>query len=184
MNPMPKITETDRRSFACEVVCRRVATPCGEALAGFCAEGLCYLGFCIPSCGSTLDDVRRRFPHAAVRFEEGEPLPLDICVGDRALCLVGTPFQRRVWRGLLGIGRGERISYGDFTRRILASEGQRADRRTGLKVRAVAAAIGANPISLVVPCHRVVGADGSMHGYFWGVQLKRRILDDEGGGGL
>lgn len=82
----------------------------------------------------------------------------------------GTPFQQRVWTRLLEIPWGETTSYGDIARRI----GQPA------AVRAVGAANGRNPIPIIVPCHRVVGADGSLTGYGGGLDAKRWLLDHEG----
>ena len=80
-----------------------------------------------------------------------------------------TPFQRRVWAELVGIPFGARATYGDLARRI----GRPA------ASRAVGAANGANPI--VIPCHRVVGSDGSLTGYGGGLPLKRRLLAHEAG---
>ena len=88
---------------------------------------------------------------------------------DVALDAEGTDFQRTVWRGLGAIGYGETISYGELARRI----GQpRA-------VRAIGLANGRNPISIIVPCHRVIGADGSMTGYGGGVERKVFLLAHE-----
>ena len=78
----------------------------------------------------------------------------------------GTPFQRQVWEALLEIPYGETISYGELARRI----GQ------PLAVRAVGAANGRNPLSIVVPCHRVIGADGTLTGYGGGMDRKRLLL--------
>lgn len=78
----------------------------------------------------------------------------------------GTPFQRRVWTALERIPYGETVSYGD----IAAAIGARGS------ARAVGAANGANPLPIVVPCHRVVGADGSLTGYGGGMERKKRLL--------
>jgi len=82
----------------------------------------------------------------------------------------GTEFQRTVWRALRGIPCGETISYAMLARRI----GRPA------AVRAVGLANGANPISIVVPCHRVIGSDGSLTGYGGGLHRKRFLLAHEG----
>ena len=82
----------------------------------------------------------------------------------------GTPFQEAVWRAMRDIPAGETLSYGELARRI----GQPA------AVRAVGAASGANPVALVVPCHRVVGTDGSLTGYGGGLHRKRWLLAHEG----
>lgn len=82
----------------------------------------------------------------------------------------GTEFQRSVWAALLEIPYGRTESYGEVARRI----GRPA------AVRAVGLANGRNPIPIVVPCHRVIGADGSLTGYGGGIDLKRRLLALEG----
>jgi methylated-DNA-[protein]-cysteine S-methyltransferase len=79
-------------------------------------------------------------------------------------------FQRKVWTALLDIPYGATASYGDVARRLGLPPG--ASRAVGL-------ANGANPISVVVPCHRVVGADGSLTGYGGGLERKRHLLDLE-----
>ena len=88
---------------------------------------------------------------------------------DLALRLEGTPFQRRVWAALREIPYGQTRSYGD----VAAAIG-RLDR-----VRAVGAAVGRTPVPIIVPCHRVIGADGSLTGYGGGLQRKRALLDLE-----
>jgi len=85
------------------------------------------------------------------------------------LRMAGTPFQRLVWEGLLGIPFGETMSYAELARRI---------GRSGAS-RAVGAANGRNPISIVVPCHRVIGADGTLTGYGGGLDRKEWLLRHE-----
>ena len=82
----------------------------------------------------------------------------------------GTPFQQQVWQSLCGIGPGRAISYGEVARQI--------GRPTAM--RAVGAAIGRNPISVIVPCHRVLGRDGTLTGYAGGLDRKRFLLQHEG----
>jgi methylated-DNA-[protein]-cysteine S-methyltransferase len=84
----------------------------------------------------------------------------------------GTPFQRRTWQALQGIPAGATVTYGELATRL---------GRPGA-ARAVGSAVARNPISIVVPCHRVVGADGSLTGYAGGVEAKRRLLEVERGG--
>ena len=88
---------------------------------------------------------------------------------DVPLALDGTPFQLRVWRALLEIPYGETTSYGELARRI---ESPRA-------VRAVGLANGRNPVAVIVPCHRVIGADGTLTGYGGGLERKRLLLELE-----
>ncbi|MFN8081103.1 MAG: methylated-DNA--[protein]-cysteine S-methyltransferase [Kineosporiaceae bacterium] len=90
---------------------------------------------------------------------------------DLPLAAVGTVFQRRVWDALLEIPYGRTASYGDIARRL--GLGPAASRAVGL-------ANGANPISIVVPCHRVIGANGTLTGYGGGLERKQFLLDLEG----
>ena len=89
---------------------------------------------------------------------------------DVPLDLHGTPFQRSVWQALLGITPGQTRSYGDIARQVGSPQA----------VRAVGAAVGKNPLSVVVPCHRVIGRDGAITGYAGGVDRKRALLALEG----
>ncbi len=88
-------------------------------------------------------------------------LPLD---------LHGTPFQRAVWQGLLRIDCGHLLSYADLARQLNSPQA----------VRAVGAAVGRNPLSVIVPCHRVIGSNGSLTGYAGGLDRKRALLRLEG----
>lgn len=89
---------------------------------------------------------------------------------DVPLELVGTPFQREVWQALLEIPFGETSTYGAIARRCGRPRA----------VRAVGAAVGRNPVSIIVPCHRVLGSDGSLTGYAGGLPRKRALLTLEG----
>jgi methylated-DNA-[protein]-cysteine S-methyltransferase len=88
---------------------------------------------------------------------------------DLDIDLAGTPFQVAVWQALLDVRYGETASYGEIAREI----GRPA------ACRAVGAANGRNPISIVVPCHRVIGGDGTLTGYGWGTERKAWLLDHE-----
>ena len=83
----------------------------------------------------------------------------------------GTVFQQAVWRALLGIPSGETVTYGELAARLGRPEA----------VRAVAAAVGRNPVSVLIPCHRVLGADGGLTGYAGGLHRKEALLTIEGG---
>ena len=90
------------------------------------------------------------------------------------LHLIGTDFQREVWDILLEIPYGQTVTYGEIARKI-------ADKR-GLKTmsaQAVGGAVGHNRVSVIVPCHRVIGSDGSLTGYAGGIERKIRLLDIE-----
>jgi methylated-DNA-[protein]-cysteine S-methyltransferase len=88
---------------------------------------------------------------------------------DLELLLEGPAFNKKVWRALLDIPFGTTTNYGDLAIKVGAQGA----------ARAVGAANGANPISLIVPCHRVIGADGSLTGYSGGLPLKRELLEHE-----
>ena len=88
---------------------------------------------------------------------------------DLPLVLEGTTFQERVWTALQNIPYGETVSYKVLAERVGSPKA----------VRAVGAANGANPIPIIIPCHRVIGNDGSLTGFGGGIPLKKRLLDLE-----
>ena len=106
-----------------------------------------------PLLRAVADQLTDYFAGRRERFE----LPLD---------LQGTAFQQRVWQALLRIAPGHTCSYGDIAESLGAPAA----------VRAVGGAVGRNPVSVIVPCHRVVGRDGSMTGYAGGLDRKRALL--------
>jgi methylated-DNA-[protein]-cysteine S-methyltransferase len=89
---------------------------------------------------------------------------------DLAVAPVGTPFQLAVWQALRAIPYGETLSYGELAQRLGHANG----------ARAVGLANGANPLPIIVPCHRVIGADGSLTGFGGGLDIKRALLSLEG----
>ena len=111
-----------------------------------------------PVLVQTMAQIGEYFSGCRLAFD----MPLDL-VG-------GTAFQRSVWQALLAIPPGKTASYGEISARI----GHRA------AVRAVGAAIGRNPISIIVPCHRVIGASGALTGYAGGLERKKALLELEG----
>ncbi len=168
-----------RRGGAGEVIRTAFAdSPFGRLLVGTTDKGVCFIGFAEPDA-ALLGDLRRRFPHAEVvaddaalagtvaavlRFIEEPRQALDL-----PLDLRGTAFQQRVWQALRQIPPGETRSYGELAE-ILGNP--RA-------VRAVARSCATNPVPLAVPCHRVIGKDGGLTGYRWGVPRKRALLERE-----
>lgn len=94
----------------------------------------------------------------------------DLTVFDLPMDPQGTEFQQRVWRELLRIGYGETRSYGEIAARL---------GHTNAASRAVGVANGRNPIPIVIPCHRVIGADGSLTGYAGGMERKQTLLELE-----
>jgi AraC family transcriptional regulator of adaptative response/methylated-DNA-[protein]-cysteine methyltransferase len=140
------------------------SSPAGRLLVASTERGICAV-----ELGSSKKDLekrlRGRFPNAELRAERKAP-PLD-SPQDAG----GSPFQRLVWKALRAIPAGTTQTYSQVARRI---------GRPGA-ARAVARACAMNPLALVVPCHRVVGSDGALRGYRWGVELKRRLLAAEAG---
>ena len=152
---------------------RTVDSPIGPlTLAG---EGSVLTHVCMEGQDHLPPDIERwpvddgAFPDAVAQL--GEYFAGERTTFDLELRLEGTEFQRRVWSALLDIPYGETRSYGELA---LAIENPSA-------VRAVGLANGRNPIALVVPCHRVIGADGSLTGYGGGLERKRALLDLERG---
>ncbi len=163
------------------VTIRFVSGQCslGAVLVGWSELGVCAVLFG-DSAEQRLADLRHRFPEA--RLEAGgaecqrELARVLACVdgvgqvSDLELDPQGTPFQRRVWRGIQQIPPGDTASYRHLAEAVEAPGA----------VRAVAHACGANPIAVLVPCHRVVRSDGALSGYRWGVERKRELLRREG----
>lgn len=159
------------------------ASPFGDALAVLNDGRLAGLGFVDPGdAAAGLADFQRRWP--AARFVEDERAAASAV--DRAfdrsqwrsdrplrLVLIGTDFEIRVWETLLRVPLGATTSYSA----VAGSIGR------PLAARAVGAAVGRNPISFVVPCHRVVGKGGALTGYHWGLTRKRAMLGWEAGVG-
>lgn len=119
-----------------------------------------------PDGAEQRSDVLVRTAAQLAEYFAGERRVFDLPLGPR-----GTGFQSKVWRALLRIPYGETCSYGDIARKI----GRPA------AVRAVGAANGRNPIPIIVPCHRVIGANGSLTGYGGGLPAKRWLLEHERG---
>jgi len=112
-------------------------------------------------------------PFADVKRQLEEYFAGERTTFDVPLAPEGAPFEREVWRALEEIPYGETVSYGEIARRV----GQPT------AARAVGTANGRNPIAVIVPCHRVIGADGSLTGYGGGLERKRLLLELERGQG-
>lgn len=134
----------------------------GESL-----RGLHFAAGASPAPGASAD----RAAFASVLAQLGEYFAGARRTFDVPLDLRGSEFQRAVWAALLEIPYGETASYGEIARRV---------GRPG-KARAVGRANGSNPIAVIVPCHRVIGADGTLTGYGGGLERKRLLLDLESG---
>ncbi|HEX5461569.1 MAG TPA: methylated-DNA--[protein]-cysteine S-methyltransferase [Steroidobacteraceae bacterium] len=151
----------------------------GWMLLGATDSGICWLTFGNEP-GAMLEELRAAFPKAHLHNDEERLyswfeavrdfilLPREAL--DLPLDIQGTAFQSRVWRALRDIPLGETRSYREVAVRL----GQPA------AIRAVASACARNHLALLVPCHRVVGADGALAGYRWGIDRKRTLLEREG----
>jgi AraC family transcriptional regulator of adaptative response/methylated-DNA-[protein]-cysteine methyltransferase len=160
-------------------------SPFGSALIMTTEYGLAGLAFADPDAGAAgeeaaLADMAGRWPRAGLVRDEAATAPLARRIFDpkawRAdqplrIVMIGTDFEVRVWEALLKIPVGRATAYSDLARHIGKPKA----------ARAVGAAVGRNPISFVVPCHRVVGRSGSLTGYHWGLTRKRAILGWEAG---
>ncbi|HEY1160528.1 MAG TPA: methylated-DNA--[protein]-cysteine S-methyltransferase, partial [Terracidiphilus sp.] len=142
---------------------------CWLSLAGTKSEAEKTLRAEFPLAELRRDASLSRLVNAAVQFvREGADLPASRSMAD-SLDLRGTVFQLRVWQALRQIPRGQTRSYSQLAREL-------GDPKA---VRAVARACALNRVSVLVPCHRVVGADGALTGYRWGVDRKRKLLAAE-----
>lgn len=115
-------------------------------------------------------------------FEGDKPKPgeLKLALGMASEILpASSQFRREVWKLLLEIPYGEVITYGELARRLAGRRGL-----SGMSPQAVGGAVGHNPLSIIIPCHRVVGTNGSLTGYAGGLEKKRRLLQLEGYVGL
>jgi AraC family transcriptional regulator of adaptative response/methylated-DNA-[protein]-cysteine methyltransferase len=161
---------------------RWTATPIpdGVALVAATERGLCAVR--LGREQATLEsELRAEFPRAALAQDDAGLAELAVLVSDLAagrprpevsglpLDVHATAFRRRVWEALRRIPAGETRSYGQVAAAVGAPDA----------ARAVGAACAANPVAVVVPCHRVVASDGSLHGYAYGLARKRQLLDAE-----
>jgi AraC family transcriptional regulator of adaptative response/methylated-DNA-[protein]-cysteine methyltransferase len=151
-------------------------SPFGTALVMATDRGLAGLAFADPGEErAALADMRSRWPQAQIVENTARTAPLACRIFDsrqwRAeerlrVVLIGTDFELRVWETLLKIPMGRAMSYSEIAAKVGAPKA----------ARAVGAAVGKNPISFVVPCHRVMGKSGAITGYHWGITRKRAML--------
>lgn len=153
-------------------------TPWGDILVASTTQGICFLAF-RTSFRNELDELKQLFPNAL--FEERKEIIHEQAI--RALSglntedlpqlilhIKGTDFQLKVWNELLNIPSGNVVSYLDIARFLGDSNASRA----------VGTAVGKNPVSILIPCHRVLRKDGGLGGYHWGLDRKESLLRHEG----
>ncbi len=156
-------------------------SPLGELVVTFLDGRICHLHFGEDGAETS---ARRFLGHHGIEVRETiiEPIPKEVAEQldayfnkslsrfDLPLTLFGTPFQRLVWDELLKIPFGTTESYSGLSRRIGRPDA----------VRAVGSANGSNPAPLIVPCHRIIGSEGNLRGYAYGIEVKQALLVHEG----
>ena len=156
-------------------------SPFGSALVMATERGLAGLAFADPGEERTaLADMKARWPRAAYVEDSARTAAIARRIFDSSqwqqdkplrVVLIGTDWEVRVWETLLQIPMGRLTTYSDIASKI----------HKPAAARAVGAAVGKNPVSFVVPCHRVVGKSGDLTGYHWGITRKRAMLGWEAG---
>ena len=147
----------------------------GDTLVANTNKGICFIAF--GEKGKSFDELKTHFPNAVFKpvindlqlkaieaINYSEPISRKL-----PLHLKGTDFEMEVWQALLAIPTGETTSYGNIARMIGKPKA----------VRAVASAIGRNPIACLIPCHRIFRTDGKIGGYHWGIDIKMKIIENE-----
>lgn len=160
-----------RRGAGLEICYGWFESPFGEVLAMGTGKGLCGLAF-VEECGrdEAWRDMTNRWPEAQFR---DAPDAISAWVsaafggqGQAALHMIGAPFQIKVWEALLRVPSGHVTTYSDIARAVGNPNA----------VRAVGTAVGRNPVSFLIPCHRALRKSGGLGGYHWGLPVKRAIL--------
>ena len=148
-------------------------TEYAPALIASSPKGVCYIGF--GEKEFMLRDFKKRYAGAIFQEEKAEMHNLALNyirhekVAELPLHISGTDFQLDVWKALIQIPIGNMSSYQDVAK---AAKRPKAVRATG-------SAVGSNPVSCIIPCHRVIRSDGGLGGYFWGLDIKKKMLDAE-----
>ena len=151
-------------------------TPFGKCLIGICEEDICHMSFFRADPETHLEEFRKIWQNPKNRRDDKKTAEvlrnLLFSPGKRppAILLLGTRFQLKVWEKLMEVREGETLSYSE----LAESAG------VPTAVRAVSNAVAGNPVAYLVPCHRVIGKAGDLHGYRWGLDVKRAILEYEG----
>ena len=146
-------------------------SPFGPALAMGTGKGICGIAFAAETgAEAAMADMRARWPRAGFVEDPTALRPLVMAAfdqkGETALHMIGAPLQIKVWEALLQIPSGQVSTYSEIAR---AAGSPRA-------VRAVGTAIGRNPVSWLIPCHRALRKSGALGGYHWGLPVKRAML--------
>lgn len=145
----------------------------GENIVGLWMEGQKYFANTIKNEVIIEEDlpVFKKTKEWLDRYFEGKKPSID----ELPLTPIGSPFRQKIWNMLCEIPYGKVITYGDIAKRIAKLENIES-----MSSQAVGGAVGHNPISIIIPCHRVVGSGGSLTGYAGGIDKKVRLLEHEG----
>ncbi len=157
-------------------------TPVGELILGSYDNRLCMADWRYRKMRKSIDDRLKKGLDAEyveessqvieeTKRELDEYFSLERKVFDIPLLMVGTEFQKSVWQGLIETPHGTSLSYLQLAKKIGNEKA----------VRAVASANGANAIAIIIPCHRIIGSDGSLTGYAGGLTVKKKLLELENG---
>ena len=152
------------------------STPFGKCLVGICEEGICHMSFFRADTKTHLEEFSKVWKNPENQRDDREIAKalrnLLSSPGKRPLVilLLGTHFQLKVWEKLMEVREGETLSYSDLAESVGVPNA----------VRAVSNAVAGNPVAYLVPCHRIIGKAGDLHGYRWGLDVKRAILEYEG----
>ena len=152
-----------------------VPSPVGQLL--LLSDGICLTGLSIDSCPEDSWQRQDDLPLFA-RTKDWLRAYFEGCSPDPEILPLkasGTSFQREVWQLLMEIPYGKTTTYGKLAREMARITGKEK-----MSAQAVGQAVGSNPISIIIPCHRVVGAKGKLTGYAWGVAKKEWLLKHEG----
>lgn len=150
------------------------SSPFGQTVTMATAKGICGMGFA-EEMGedAAVQDLMQRWPNARFQREDAKVAPMAAAAfggQTTALHLIGAPFQIKVWEALLSIPSGHVTTYSEIAGAIGHARA----------VRAVGTAVGRNPISFLIPCHRALRKSGGLGGYHWGLPVKRAMLAWEG----
>ena len=146
-------------------------SPFGGVLLVVCPQKqIVFLGFCAASHVAKECRALGKSWQATLKEDKKLNTQIKAIFSDDTsmrLALLGTPFQHRVWRALSKVKRGKTSSYGALAKKL------------GSSPRAVGGAVGANPVSYLMPCHRILAANGALNGYRWGLMRKQKLLAAE-----
>ncbi len=148
--------------------------PKDELLIASTQKGICFVGF-VDKKKDAVADLTKRFPGFEIE-QKAEPMHEIVLQyldgthkGKIPFHLYGTDFQLKVWEYLQKIPKGKISTYSEIANKIGHPKA----------VRAVGTAVGQNPVSILIPCHRVLRSDGGLGGYHWGLERKKRLLKSE-----